>query len=405
MVRFPLMATGCGLAGVICLVVASLAPAAHAQADLDAAAAHYARAREAYQAQDFEAALEALELATRLDLRAVYVYNMARVLEAMGRYGEAHGQFLRVPALADATEELEALAGAGAAKLDGRHDKAVVLLEGIAEGAMVQLDDRVVIELDEEQLLPGGRHQICVTAPGGAASACWSRRLEIGLRTALPPASRAGTRGELLLPEAGLEAIAVDGHVLVADLTTLRTIEIDVGQHALTLTPRGGEPQRQAVTVLAGRRVSLALGPAVKPPGPAPPVEEPSPDPGPWPWVTAGAGAAVLIAGGALLAVAQDKRDGVTSSQKPLPPEQQRLALGATIVAGDMPADRAAWDEADAMDGAGIALVAVGGAALIGGFVWWFVAGGDSDDGGADAVEASYWVAPAGSGLAIGGTF
>lgn len=324
----------------------------------------YEEARRAYERGDYHRALEDLRRAVRKDEQPVYVYNIGRTLEAMGRYAEAYQEFLRARALPGAAEDLRELARAGVERLASLHDRATVRLQGILDGELVQIDDQVVVDTAKDQVLAPGRHQLCVTSADGARTSCWARTLPPGVRTSWPPAAPAATRGELALPDDGVEALSLDGAALVADAAKLRTVEVDVGRHEVVLLGPGGARARREVDVLSGRRVVLAA-PAAAEPGVASTAPH-LPPPSPWPWAAAGSGTAAILAGAALFVVAASERDvetfRVEGVDVPVTKE-----LSQREHADD-------WRTARNLDTAGGILTGIGVAALATAVVVWLTA-------------------------------
>ena len=132
----------------------------------------YLEAREAFDRGEYDNALRLLRLAAREDEDPVYVYNMARVLETMGRNFEAYSSFLRVRALPEVPPALAELALAAVERLEPLRTRAVVRFTGVAEGSLVQIDDELVVDLAEDQMLEPGKHRVCVTTPDGARLSC-----------------------------------------------------------------------------------------------------------------------------------------------------------------------------------------------------------------------------------------
>ena len=289
-------------------VTAADAPPASTSSSLAEQA--YLQAREAFDRGAYDDALRLLQLASREDEDPVYVYNMARVLERMGRNSEAYSSFLRVRALPEVPEALAELAWAAIETLEPLRARAVVRFSGVEPGSLVQIDDELVVDLVEDHVLKPGRHRVCVTSPDGARLSCWRRTLPEGRVTSWPPDGEGPTRGEIHLPtDPPLTSLTLDGRRMVVDLRRLRVIQVDVGTHEVLAEEAGSPLYRHSLDVFPGAQVAVPrTGPLAFP--------EPK-SVGPWPWVTAGTGLAVLVTGGVLLGLAPGLRDVATNRIQP----------------------------------------------------------------------------------------
>ncbi len=353
----------------------------------------YNRARTAYEAGDFEGALALLTQAAREDEKPVYVYNMARVLEAMGRNAEAHASFLRTRALPGVTPELDQLAQASVERLEPLRAKAVVAFDA-PDGTLVQLGEQVVVDLTKKQVRDPGPLQICVTPADGRTMSCWTRTLQAGVGTTWPPKAAGATRGEIVLPEGEpLETVELDGFRLVADLARLRSILVDVGTHVVRSKASGGLVYEHRIDVLPGKAAAIPRTGGELVAGQV--VDEPI---GPMPWIIGGSGLALAITGGVLIGVAPGLRKNSTRPTE--------LGLGFRISDGFLQTQhQEAWTRSYRMQAAGYALVGVGGAALVGGLAWLLAGAYGGDSEGGDAAWGDFHVVPSGNGLVVGGGF
>ena len=387
-------------AGLVSILLLTLSGPALAQSEVPAEEAEvtdpafdaYNRAREAYRDGDFDRALDLLRQAARQDEKPVYVYNMARVLEAMGRHADAHASFQRARALPGMEPELDALAKSALERLEPIKAKAVVKFDP-PEGTLVQLDEQVLVDTSKQQVRESGSHQICITDADGAAMRCWVRSLEAGITTTWPPKASGATRGAITLPEGEpLDSMELDGFRLVADLTRLRSVAVDIGAHVVKSKAPGGLVYVHQLDVLPGRPATFPRVGGVLEAGQL--VEEPM---GPWPWIIGGTGIAALIVGGTLLGVAPAHRKNETSD-----------AVGGL---GFQVSDKfrqtehlQAWEESRRMEKGGYAMVGIGGAALIGGLTWLLASAYGGDDAPAESA-LDFHVVPTQSGLLVGGGF
>lgn len=332
--------------------------------------AAYEQAREAFAAECFEDALVLLDEAIEADPQPTYIYNRARVLDALGRFGEARRTFLRVTAIPDVEADLKRLALDQARTLKEAAETATLRFDGLAPGDLAQIDDRLIPRPKADQRLSPGEHQICVLRRGRITAACWRRSLPKGERTAWPfPGSAA--RGTLVLARPAA-SIRLDGALLLLDARRLGRLEVDAGTHELRIDDALGR-RTVAVDVLPGKVLPV---PEPSNDGAAAGVTQPLESRGPWPWITVGTGVAVAAGGGTLLAI--------TAGAKTPDPDQTQVD------------HQAAWGDAQTQWTVGLVLVGVGTAALVGGAVWALT--GDDD-------SQALWIAPALDGLAIGGTF
>ncbi len=327
----------------------------------------YHKARALYAQKKYSEALKWLEVAHRKKPRAIYIYNQGRLLEALGRLREAHNAFLSAQAMPQVSDELRELAAAQAAKVKSLVDVAVVRFSGLSDNTLVQVDGEVVSDVRQDLTVPEAKHQLCVSSPRGDRVRCWNRKLRAGIRVVAP--FKGGARGLVKWPaRAHITRLHVDGHDLLVDLKNLRFIELDAGRHLVrvTLMVAGAGPQvhEQSVDVLPTRPATLTLkkkapidvgvGGGVKTPV----------SPGAWPWVVTGTGVAVLGVGVGLMVKA--------SADRGVDPSSEAAGRGV-VTQKTQVAHEAAWDDADSLSGAGAAMTAVGGAALIGGLTWWLM--------------------------------
>jgi len=371
-------------------VLAQSAPAT-AQTPPTAAEAAYLRARQAFEKHDYQEARRWLEEALKHDQRAVYVYNLARVQQLLGQFANARRSFLRVTAMPDVDADLRRLAEQQGAELRDKATVAVLRAADPANAPLLQVDGRLLADASVDTDLEAGEHQLCVIKAAGARVRCVRRSLPTGVRTTWPLADAAAEHGTLTWsPQADAKTLALNGHVLLVDLTTLRRVEVDAGRHEIRVTNAAGETKTTLVSVLPGG--SVAIGAPAKTPfkvadGGVLRADPPS-SPGAWPWVVAGLGGASLAAGVALMVSAEAVRSPETSGD---------VITG--VSQRDHPDD---WEDARGRWYAGISLVSVGGAAAVSGLAWWLATRGTPGD---DAATPAVWVAPWQGGIAAGGRF
>ena len=359
-------------------------------------------ARAAFEREDYAEALRLLDEAHRLEPKPVYVYNMARSLERLGRLREAHAMFLRMRATSGAAPNLSRLAEAQISKLAPLIEKAVVRLTGAAMDALVLLDGVVVTDVDQDRTLTPGLHDLCVVSADGAGVSCWQREAPKGARSVwrvLPEESRpSATLG--WTPRADVVALGLDGHPLPVALDSLRRVEVSAGEHVVELTLANQDVWRLVLQAVPGATYPLgaALDGELVPGLRATHVVWEEPGPGPWPWVLVGSGVAVL-AGGAVL-VALGAADAATVE------DAGKRADGVTYGLSQKEAYEL-LDRADGETGGGAAMIVVGAGLAVGGVLWAALADyGDGED--ADATAALRWTPALGAGhvgLALSGRF
>lgn len=142
--------------------------------------------------------------------------------------------------------------------------------------------------------------------------------------------------------------------------------DVDPGERTVTVTASGRKQFREVVTVAEGERkeVQVVLDPLHEAPPPPPPDTGPGPPPV-GAIILAGVGLGAGAAGAVLWVMARNKETeieeacgGVKQCPASLKPEAE--AAATKIILGDI-------------------LVGVGGAAIIGGGIWWLASGGKSE--------------------------
>lgn len=322
-----------------------------------------ARARAAFDAGKHDRAIELLELAYRKAPKPVYVYNMGRVLDAAGRYGDAHAKFLLVLAQPDTPANLRRLCEAQVSRLEPRRSKASLRIRR-AEGEVVQLDGALIADPTRERSLSPGQHTLCTLTAGGDGLACWRRSLIVGRATTWPPPVTPGERGEVdVSAVAPLQALTIDGMVVQLPLSKVRLVSLDIGPHALVLEPAAGKPRRIDTALKPGRIVIEPLSSTPPHVGIGATGTSTSVDRGAGPWVLAGVGGAALASGVAVLVAGVLESADIESS------ERQRRDDGA--IEGITQAEaRSGRDHASTLVLSGVITAAIGAAALAGGLTW-----------------------------------
>ena len=352
------------------------------------------RARLAFDEGRHDDALRLLELAHAREPKPVYLFNMGRVLDAAGQYGQAHAKFLLVLAQPDTDAELRQLSELHITRLEPKRHRAVVVLT-LQPGAVAQVDGGLVADPATERTLDPGAHQLCVLAPGAAGAACWRRHLQAGRRVRWPPETDASTRGALTLPEGEVpRAVRVDSVSLRFPLDRLVALELDIGEHEVAVRWGDRPASVSLVIVQPGSRVPLRRSDPVTEIGVSAPganvVADPSPAVGGW--VIAGVGGGALLAGVGLIVAAAVEGGSLDDR------ERSRGAGGAidAITQAEASAGR---DRVATFQTTAIILAATGAAALGAGLTWalWpsSTTTGESDS------DASVQVTPSPGGVLV----
>ncbi len=366
------------------------APASGAASEAQRA---YEEARAAYQRCDMDAAIEHLRAAIKLQPDPVYVYNLARAEETAGRLGDAYTTFLRARAMPTITEDLRELATAGVERLASVRTVAVLDLSGFVEGSLIQLDGDLVADPSAAQRLQPGDHQVCALSPARDRMSCFQRSLAAGVRVAFPPAG--GLRSAMSWPSTvAATSLTLGGYRLLLPVAEVREVELDSGRTAVHLRVASGPGFRGDVELLPGGRQVLKMDDAAGGESQA----SSGGGAGVGPWILGGVGVAVLGTGAALWGVSA----GVAGA-----PSTETIG-GLEVSRGKSQKQRQAdWEEAQMQQLAGVVLVGLGAAALVGGVVWVIVgSGGDEDTAGSSArVSAAPWLTPEVAGAAVMGRF
>lgn len=342
----------------ISMVIALLVIAAPALAEERTAADVYREAREAYGQQDYEEAIRKLELANSLAPNPLYIYNVGRAQEALGRLTQAHATYLRVLGMPALEAEHKQLAEARIAALEPLLDVALVDL-----AAPLQIDARVYVPGAEPLRLPEGRVRVCASdAP--TVLRCWWVDLRKGQRVELPP-KRAAARATLRVgPIEGLRKMTLDeAPILLVDSAGLERIELDAGRVRVDVQLEAG-PQTLEIDLVAGAEAALQdqLTPA---PGPTPgPEAELQTEEGGGAsalmWGLTISGVVVTGVGVGLLVESVSARSDLSEPQ---------LGAGGRVVGLSQAQAQADWDAANERTVAGLALMGGGAGVLLGAMI------------------------------------
>ena len=209
----------------------------------------------------------------------------------------------------------------------------------------------------------------------GEAKRLYERAREEAQAAKLPKdVDEAATRLRELLPRVPRIAVKVPSSVGDATIQIdgkpaeiqFGDADVDPGEHTVTVTASGRKEFREVVTVAEGERkeVQAVLDPLQDEPPPPPPEPESSPPPV-GAIILAGVGVGAGAAGAVLWVMARNKEaeiekacGGVKQCPANLKPDAD--AAATKIIIGDV-------------------LVGVGGAAIIGGGIWWLTSGGKSE--------------------------
>ena len=325
------------------------------------------KARTLYGTGDFEGSLQWLEYANNKEPKAIIVYNIGRVQEKLGRLADAHNTFLRVTALSDVDEKIRGLSQAQAEKLKPFIDKTVLHFPKLKAGSMVQVDEKMILDLTVDAEIKPGSHQICVLDPTGKNLSCWRRKLAAGIRIPWPPKTASTTRGTLVWKGVkGASELYMNGHPLLVDLSRLENIKVDVGRHELIMADTNGKKKKATVAVLSRGKKKLRAAfknPSSASKGSAGTAGRSKNQSGPtniWPWVVTGTGVVLGGAGASFMAKSSTTRD-----------DWDRKGCIATSTCQKAKED--AFNAANSEAQMGYILAGAGALTIAGGITWWIL--------------------------------
>lgn len=272
--------------------------------------AHFAASR-------FEDALESFRKAHEFDPAPTFLYNMARCLERLGRYGEAIDMFRRYLREDPGSAKKEAVEGTVRFLEERAADTtARFTFASRPEGAAVYLNDgpEPVGQTPLDKWLPYGTYRVRLRLDGYVeqdvtleVTRGGPARLE---RALLPLPGRVLLRG---VPDGA--RIAVDG-VTVATTPLAQPLDVAPGRRLVRVVKEGWQPWEQEVVVASGGATELGvqLAPEGGPAGGAAAVVEGEREERgfeyPWyAWTTTGLTAAGLGVGVAFIVLGQQKGD------------------------------------------------------------------------------------------------
>lgn len=320
-------------------------------------------------------ALDLLERAYQLQPSPELLNNRGKMLEELGRYAEAADLYGKVADDPNADSELRSLDAARKAAL------APKLTQGWLEPQVKPSD--ALLWVNGEATDGASTGEIPVD-PGGAwaefssptRSVVVLRRvvLEPGLRTAFSENldSPRKTDGAIGFSDTVMPALSVriNGYKLRSPITNRTAVRLSPGEYDIEVELVGSEVFTDRVTVSPASQTRVGQGYEAAPVVVYEPVE-PERVISPWPFVTAGLGLAAAGVGTWLLIDADAERDDVRSAAsevRNIGGEPTEVITGITFASA---ADKE--DSANLKSDLGIALVSVGGAAVVGGLLWWLL--------------------------------
>ena len=387
-------------ASLVALAVGLLVPVAASAAAPDhtavrAAQQSYEEAKRAYQRGDMEAAIGHLQAAIKAVPDPIYVYNLARAQETAGRLGEAYTSLLRARAMPTISDDLAQLAAAGVERLAPLRHRTVLDVSGFPDGSLVQVDGDLVSDPSVPQAREPRLHQVCALSRSGERMTCYRREFGAGLRVSLPP--EGGLRSTLTWPATlGATRLTLGGHRLLLPVDRVTEVEVDSGRTAVILGTADGVAFEGDVELLPG--ATQAVGPGSGFEGVSGEVGDTG-GPGIAPWIVGGVGVVALGTGAALWGISS----GAGSAPATTEVGGLQVSRGQTQAAR-----RDEFDQAKTQELAGVVLVGVGAAALVGGAVWLLVgSGGGETRGEVDtvSVSAAPWLSAEAAGAAVMGRF
>jgi hypothetical protein len=296
-------------ATAIALVLLLFAGPASAGGSFEALMEQAVRAREA---GDLPRALNFLEQAYGIEPSPGLLNNIGRVLEGLGRYGEASEAYRRVSADPQAEAGLRHQDDTRIAELAGKLDRAWLSLV-LAPGVAARLDGQTLGRRATEELaLDPGPHTLEARAEGSTTLNLFFLELRLGVRSTVrvdpgpPSVVSPSLDATLSLGDQPPRTVAVNGYFLEA-LNGVATIHLTPGQYRLDVGAGDGRTTRRAITLDAGNEIALSglLGVEAGPRTP----------PSRLPWIIGGAAALGLaIGGGAAIGAAHGEWDNFRGS-------------------------------------------------------------------------------------------
>ncbi len=317
-----------------------------------------------------------LELALSLERQAkavapspVYMFQIARILEAMGELQEAWEMYVIASANIgpeSENEELRRLAADGAARLEPVRQLAQFVFGTLPTQTLVQVDGVFVADGDEPFAVPAGPPPAgCVVRPRRRATGL-HRRATVGRRTTVALPDDTANMAAVRVPEHnGDERLFVDGASLLASLDEIDLISVEPGRHTFGLAQPSGALDTATHELLPGEIRVVEPSPV---PRVTAPVRAGDSTGG---WVTTTVGGALSVVGLALIGAAALERDTVRSAE-----------VRDGVIVGMRQTDALSrLESADTLDSWGLGLGVTGVALASVGVVWALLAGE------ADAVE------------------
>ncbi|NUP09217.1 MAG: hypothetical protein HOW73_24465 [Polyangiaceae bacterium] len=220
------------------------------------------------------------------------------------------------------------------------------------------------------------------------------KTVEVQVRQALKDlGARVGSLRVAVSPATAAAKVTVDG-AAVDGLD--KPLDLEVGQHTLSVEAAGFRASQQSVAIVGGQTASIAvaLEPTEKPvqPAPTPAASHRLATAG---WITGLVGAGGLTTGAVLVALAAD-RAGAIRDECGADAEPPNCPLGDANVANDLAS------EGEALANGGYAALGIGGAAVIAGVGMLIIDAVSSDT---PDVRVSFDIEPGRGMLEIGGRF
>lgn len=333
----------------------------------------YARGSRHFKDEDYEASLAWMQYAFDMGPQATYAYGVARSLEKLGRFFEAHRLYqstLKAPRL---NRQVRKRATEALRRLAPRLAQAYVGFRARDAEARFQIDDRPVSASSSAFAVEPGPHVLIQRSADGYTLTLWRVTAAAGRITVWPPEAPSA-RGDAVLPAFGGETITqIDDTTLAIDSKGVRRLSLPVGSHTVGLRTVAGsrvariEVGSGAVVMIPKATPDASPRPVPTPPGQ--PEEEKGSTVGGW--VTTGLGTGALIAGATLLIIQATDRGSLATAIADT--DDRGVIIGVSQVSA-----QTVYDRADAFRLSGGVLVGVGAAAIIGGVTWLLLSNTDT---------------------------
>lgn len=326
------------------------------------------KAGKARKAGNMELTASLLRKAIAMKPEPALFNNLGRVLEDLGDYQGAVDSYKKVTDNPSAPAELRSLDAARIATLQNKLSKGWILAKIATEGGETLVNGRPPAAAKGKEFpVPPGRANLEFKSFDGGTVAVLSRSFPLGKRTPLniPLAGKLGSWGALTIGtlKTAPSLIKIDNYTIEGK-AGLKELRVPAGRHEFKFS-FGQQVIVLNLLVAAGEKMDVSeklntqLANVALRKKPVQVTESASISP--WPYVLIAVGAVAGGVGGFLIADAGADRDEVLEATRD----------GRGVVTSITLADaQEVQDDADTKATAGIAVIGVGGAIMVGGIIW-----------------------------------